>query len=265
MNIIYSHRLDNENPGDLYSSPHHYFLKEHTKEVVDVFKGSNVNIKNKNDCYITGGGDILVSEKWTNCNKPIKDKANCKLNIVWGAGLTFIKQSVLDYINEFDLIGTRTYQKTYPNSKYTFVPCASVMHKALDNNYTVDKNVSIISHFKRKINNIDCSADVHIRNKPQSIEEVIKTIGTSKIIITNSYHTAYWSMLLNKKTIVMIEKENCKLSTFKHKPIYFYKDKFEKSLLTLDHNYKNVKEEYRDTNLDFLKRIENEIKSRNII
>lgn len=259
MNILYSHRLDKDNPGDLWSTPKHYFFDDIKCDVVDVFKDNNFT--KTYDSYITGGGDILVSDKWLTFNKRILDKIKTKVNIVWGAGVNFDHLGIKEYLKSFNLIGTRTFKKEYSDIRYSFVPCSSVMNTIFDKEVKEDKQVSLIHHFKRPLDiNLPY---LSIKNKPNNLEEVVNTIATSKTIITNSYHAAYWSMILNKRTIVMIEHPNCKLSTFKYKPFSYQKGNFDVTLLEEDYNYKHVKEEFRDLNLDFYKKVKDEYKSYN--
>ena len=51
----------------------------------------------------------------------------------------------------------------------------------------------------------------------RSISEIEDFILTSEIIITNSYHCAYWAILLQRKTIV-VDKFSTKFDYYKYKP-----------------------------------------------
>ena len=50
------------------------------------------------------------------------------------------------------------------------------------------------------------------------IDEIIRFIGESEIIITSSFHAAYWALLLNKKVIINGNWSN-KFDTLKYPPV----------------------------------------------
>ncbi|MBQ4133720.1 MAG: hypothetical protein IJD04_08335 [Desulfovibrionaceae bacterium] len=50
-----------------------------------------------------------------------------------------------------------------------------------------------------------------------SMKEIIEYIAASEAILTNSYHMAYWGILMGKKTVV-VDKFSTKFDYFKYKP-----------------------------------------------
>jgi hypothetical protein len=282
--ILYSHRLDTDNPGDLWSCPKEYFFNGVPHQTVDVLDHGAVLEDNRTNCYITGGGNILVSDKWTDWNRAVLTKVKDytgigKLRAVWGAGINFDNPSTLDYLSHFDLIGTRVYKKKYPNSKYSFVPCVSVMNKLLDKEYEQKFDVAIIPHFKIPLPDNatvgrwqDSKSVVRLTNKPATIEDMIQAIGESETVITSSYHATYWAMLMNKRVICHIFDDTGvrdfvqrKLETFERKPIYIYGDgTFGPELLKKTYDYSGMKEEYRELNINFHEKIVNELDRKGI-
>jgi hypothetical protein len=260
--ILYSHRIDEKNPGDLYSTPKEYFLLDRYYQTCDVFKSDEV-LSADFKAHVTGGGDILVSEKWLNHNRKITQWANAPLNIVWGAGVNLSDNNIVGQLKDhYKFIGTRTYSTDYPSAKFEFVPCVSVMHELLDEEQEVKYETTIIRHFKRPIKGLPAVLPgKEIKNKPNDIETLIRTINQSETIITNSYHATYWAMLLNKNVHCFIEKDDCKLSTFKHKPHYFKEDSFNLNKPKID--YSDMKGEYRELNNKFYNKVRDEYSSRN--
>jgi hypothetical protein len=257
--ILYSHRVDEKNPGDMYSTSKEYFPLHKHHQTCDVFKfKSNEQIKGKFAAHITGGGDILVSDKWYNYITEITKWANAPLNVVWGAGVNLEHSKIIDHLNKYyKLIGTRTYSTNYPSSKFEFVPCASVMNKLLDKEYKLQNEVIVINHFKRNVKGLPNNDWLQFTNRQYNIETMIKHIGSAETVVTNSYHAAYWAMLLNKKVYSYIEQDDCKLSTFKHKPIYFKEDSppsFDETKI----DYSDMKQEYRELNNNFFNKVLNE-------
>jgi len=260
ISILYTHRRDPLNPGDLWACPKNYFFLNNPHDVCDVYDSNLDTNKLSPDIYITGGGAILDGVKWLNWNQIILDKINSSLNVVWGAGINFKNDDVIDYLTRFSLIGTRVFKKIYPDNRYSFVPCPSVMHNIFDLNLQNKYQVSIINHFKRPIK-MDISmpdANLLLTNKPLSIRSLFAAIVQSETIITNSYHAAYWSMVMNKRVLCYIESLKCKLSTFEISPIYFNKDNFDVKMLSAKYDFSGLKERYRQLNHIFFTKILNE-------
>ena len=59
----------------------------------------------------------------------------------------------------------------------------------------------MIEHKDLPIQGIDWLKD-RIKNS-ETLDNIVRYIKSSEVIITNTYHCAYWSILLNKKTIVI--------------------------------------------------------------
>lgn len=255
--ILFSHRRDTQNPGDLYATPKEYF-SDLKGPVVDVFDDNSSLKKEKVQTYITGGGDILVTQKWINYNKDVLQYINPKYKIVWGAGVNF-KSEIERYLLEFDLIGTRVHKKEYPNSKYHYVPCVSCLHPIFKSIKTKPEyKVAVIDHFKRAVEDVpDSICDIRIKNKPTDFNTMIQTIAKSETVITSSYHATYWSMLLNKRTLTYLHKDDCKLSTFKAKPIYFRTQQFHSDMLKREYDYSGYLDECIKINKDFHKKVLN--------
>ena len=259
--ILYSHRLDEENPGDWYASPRHYFdLGEHTTIDVDRRAEVDVDIHRLN---IAGGGAIFSGTKWAKQNLDIKKDSYAQYNVVWGAGALLRKESIVIALEQYDKVGIRNYQESYPSDKIEFLPCASCMHPVFDKEYTVTDPVGLIRHFKRELPYIPgpkkfgMKEHNKIRNKPQTIEDIVAFIGRHETIITNSYHAAYWSMLMNKRTICYVpnDTQDDKLLTFEISPIIYDDSGFDGSLLKKDYNYKNLLQRYRERNKVFYERV----------
>lgn len=272
--ILYSHRVDADNPGDKYSSPRHYFDMG-SYNTVDIAKPKNtiaeqVPVDNYS-LNIVGGGDIFASVKWTKWNLDIAEQAQAKHSIIWGAGILFRKQDIVDLLDRYSLIGTRVYQESYSRN-ITFVPCASCMHELFDQEYEITKEVGLIRHFKREIPYIPgptkFGLDEHskIRNKPQTMEDVITFIGSHETIITNSYHAAYWAQLLNRRVICYVPNDNPddKLLTFENNPIVYGDNEFSLDLVKQEYNYENLLVRYRERNQVFHERVVNEYLSSNM-
>ena len=91
----------------------------------------------------------------------------------------------------------------------------------------------------------------HMANdNKQTFEEVIEFLGSSDVVVTNSYHGAYWATLLGKAVVAFPWAS--KFHGLKHKPILCPAPDWWKELNDREqHQYKHALEECRQANKDF--------------
>ena len=198
------HRIDKTNPGDYWSNPAHYF---------PIKVSSNIDIGSIKDYktsepIIFGGGGLLGRITWdTNISHLVE---NNKV-ILWGAGQNYygqkkkgdlvgvpVESRLPDYISQFTKIGIRDY-----GLGYDWVPCASCMHPALNVAKKVKTTNKIlgIQHNKIKIKSPHFRSISHAI-EADKLEDFLCYIASFECIVTNTYHGAYWSLLLGKKVVV---------------------------------------------------------------
>lgn len=207
MSVII-HRLDQNNVGDWWSRPSHYYPinEEHVLDISDV--QSYRHFKNKT--IILGGGGLLGKLHW---DYNIRNLLENNKVILWGAGLNYTpvgkkteagKQVGVfpDYMDKFKVVGLRDY-----NCGYDWVPCISCMHDEMFGVQDIQetKDVLVVQHKKIKIKSekLKKYPKLKMTKKFGDLKEVLTTIKRYNTIITNSYHGAYWATMLKKKVIVM--------------------------------------------------------------
>lgn len=202
-------------------------------------------------------------QKFSPSNKDVRDEFFKKLNdlvaktihkldnkktprIIWGAGhnANFNKKDnnkfvYPPYLRNFDLIGIRDF-----GQQYHWVPCASCMHPALRKKYPIKNDVVWFEHKKQLVKSTDFGVEPVPRfvNSGGNIEQTIEILGTANIIITNSYHGAYWGALLGKK-VMIYEPWSSKFNTLKHKPYVLGKGEEWRSVIDGLPYYTNALEE----------------------
>jgi hypothetical protein len=264
--VVNIHRIDTKNIGDYYCAPHHYFepLKGKYLDIFD-YKNENEKIRNKyvedvcNKSIIVGGGGLLNRggfEMQMKLFEKISEKG--KKIVLWGVGhnekspKTFGKVSKYNInINQFGLVGTRDYKM--PGE---FVPCVSCLHPIFDKKFDVKNEVGIVFHkdtlkkenITKKYQNFATSSNT------SNLEDLIEFIGESENIITDSYHTMYWAMLMEKKVIAI--PNSSKFFDFKHQPII---SNFDDALnhLNQGETFSGLLEECREINLKFSEKVFN--------
>ena len=141
-----------------------------------------------------------------------------------------------DWLMNFDEVGVRDWDQNQP-----WVPCASCMHPALKKKYAIKNDVVFFEHKKQLIKNFGNDSMPRFVNSGNNIDQTIELLGSANIILTNSYHGAYWGVLLGKKVIV-VEPWSSKFLSMKHAPW----------ILKRDQDWKEVVDqiEIRDSALD---------------
>jgi hypothetical protein len=123
-----------------------------------------------------------------------------------------------DWLMNFDQVGVRDWNQNQP-----WAPCASCMHPALRKKYAIKNDVIFFEHKKQLIKNFGNDSIPRFVNSGSNIDQTIELLGTANIILTNSYHGAFWGVLLGKKVIV-IEPWSSKFLNMKHTPLLLNRD-----------------------------------------
>ncbi len=117
-----------------------------------------------------------------------------------------------DWLVHYDMVGVRDWGQTMP-----WVPCASCMHPALRKEYSIKNDVIWFEHKKQLVSDFGKDSIPRFVNSGDNIEQTIELLGSANIILTNSYHGAYWGTLLKKKVIV-VGPWSTKFFNLKHAP-----------------------------------------------
>jgi len=215
--IVEVHRKVKNNIGDYYSNPSRYF--DFTELGSQELMHNNYDIAEQN--LIIGGGGLIHKKFSLHIQNLLKKKP--KRTVLWGIGHNFGKKHITktqedvifpDWLEQCDLIGIRDFVKGKEN---LYLPCVSCMHPAFDKNYEVEKDIGYFLHaFKTKLSDTENKSVLY--NNKLDFEKAIEFIGSHDTIITDSYHGAYWAMLLNKQ--VQVVSWSVKFNYFKNPPIF---------------------------------------------
>jgi len=246
-----------DNIGDASCSPSLYF------DFPFQVEGKNIDsFKYSCNPVIFGGGGLLYRNRYKKIIFALENKKD--IIIGWGIGhnkvnYLFSNDSCYRYLDsfKFDLLGIRDYGIDLKNSSY--VPCVSCMSSFFNKLKQITNDIVLYTHRKKKYNSLDSD----INNFPimdnsghfKDLEKKINFIKTANVIITNSYHGAYWGMLLNKKVIVY-KPWASKFFGFKIPPFFAYskKEALEIAKNNKKYDYSGILEEYRYLNNVFYKK-----------
>lgn len=190
-------------------------------------------------------------KKYMNKIKPITAPRH-----IWGAGhngpLDKRGTAIVEYpdwLMSFDQVGIRDWNQNQP-----WVPCASCMHPALTKKYAIKNDVIFFEHKKQLIKNFGNDSIPRFVNSGSNIDQTIELLGSANIILTNSYHGAYWGMLLNKKVMV-VDSWSSKFLNMKHVPHLLKRDEDWKDIVDEINVRGGALDECRDATETFWKKI----------
>lgn len=137
---------------------------------------------------------------------------------IWGAGQN-ASNDVFEYpeeMKQFDRVGIRDF-----GQQYDWAPCASCMHPAFSKKYNIKNPVIWFEHKKQLIKDkmFGNEAIPRFVNSGDNIEQTIELLGSAEVVLTNSYHGAYWATLLGRKVIV-VGAWSSKFKFMKHQPAF---------------------------------------------
>ncbi|MBT8271408.1 MAG: polysaccharide pyruvyl transferase family protein [Bacteroidia bacterium] len=262
--VINIHRHDHTNVGDFYCAPYLYF-KELQGRYLDIY---GIRVKNRkirsqwidavsNNNLIVGGGGLFNLKHFEIQMQLFESLAEQgKKIVIWGAGHNAINYSSFNAnrqynvdINAFGMAGTRDFSM---NNEW--VPCVSCMHEIFDRSYDSEHEVGIVFH-KNTLRNKSLLKQLEtypsLSNR-SNLQDMIDFIGRSEIVVTDSYHALYWSMLMGKKAIGI--PTTSKFFDFKHQPLISSYNTFETDL-SKAFSFDGLLEEYREKNRNFASRV----------
>lgn len=197
MQIINLFRMDETNAGDWHSPPCRYFpeLGEVCAEV------TAKTLPKERSIIVMGGGGLISPKQGFQRIRRFLGKHYC---VGWGLGENWHDEKNLgyfppseitfpDYLNEFEMLGIRD-----ASDKFRQVPCASCMHPAFDESYVIERRIGYYLHKRIPL---ALQGNVAASNDGAGIEDKIRFLGSSEVVVTNSYHGVYWAMLLNRPVI----------------------------------------------------------------
>lgn len=194
-------RRDATNVGDWHCAPALYFpLPGDVADLVEIEKaelGPNV---------VLGGGGLIAKTFHPHMERLVARRSEFRTLVAWGIGESenvdrsggFVLPYSGDfpsYLGAFDLVGVRDF-----GTRFRWVPCASCMSKAFDVEYAVETEICVYEH-KRIALPID--GFPRRSNAGSDLESVVRFLASAELVITNSYHGAYWATLLGKRVIAI--------------------------------------------------------------
>lgn len=203
MKIAIIHRVDSSNLGDTTCNPFAYCPDLPPADVFDIHDYTKVHA----DVIVLGGGGLFHGT-WPEF---ISDLVvpNGPLLIAWGCGLNqhgTRSQIWPEYLDRFSLVGLRDF-----TNPWNYVPCPSCLHSAFDRVLHEQPEPVTGLHIYERQPIIGPDAP-RMSNNSNDLYTTLKFLASGRVILTDSWHGAYWALLLNRRVLLWKPDSNRFLS-----------------------------------------------------
>ena len=162
------------------------------------------------ETVVLGGGGLLLPRCWELWVGPLFERGNRVIG--WGIGhhhdnvhlgpeespsdwTQSVRRYKEDYpLDRFELLGVRDW-----DVGLRWVPDVSCMNPAFDASYVIDHDVVVYEHGVLEPIALDLPKMSNVGDTP--FEEVVAFLASGSVVVTNSYHGAYWATLLGRPTV----------------------------------------------------------------
>lgn len=190
--LLALHVAGTRNAGDLASTPADYFgfpgwlvVRADLRNPPDI----------KPDAVLYGGGSIIAS--------PFFRRWPCP-TIAWGVGHHVRRRPWDDEMISEHQRAAGLCDLYFPRDAVGLdsVPCASCMHPIFDEaSAPVYDVVRYSAHHRVEV---DQPADApHMTNEDGDIRAAVRFLGSGRLVVTSSYHGAFWARLLGRQVRLM--------------------------------------------------------------
>jgi len=200
------------NAGDYWSSPLHYYDFSTIDYEHMHFLGFKDNpIKNR--VVVIGGGGLIIT-KTNYLNQILESIVENNKVIFWGVGSNTSCTPYYEILSHPNVLlaGVRDIEI---GLKHRYLPCVSCKHILFDKERNESGGVGLIEHPEYPIN----IGELPKINNSNTIDEILDFIYDKSILISSTFHGAYWSQLMNKKVLHFdeINELNSKFINLKHR------------------------------------------------
>ncbi|WP_258343277.1 polysaccharide pyruvyl transferase family protein [Saccharopolyspora gregorii] len=218
--IFVVHRRDPHNIGDMACPP-----SDHVEHFPWLADATTIDIEHDIPRYadrlrhahvIYGGGGLLGTGFFDRQLDHLLSLRPPKL-VVWGAGHNNNERhsiEELQVLDRFDLVGLR--DRPGPGGR-EWVPCTSALLPELDDPGEPRHDVVAYRHRDRKLPfPADLAEFPMLTNGHHDLGETLDFLASGEVVVTNSYHGAYWATLLGRR-VVVVDPFASKFHGFRHR------------------------------------------------
>ncbi|MCG6872047.1 MAG: hypothetical protein LJE84_07130 [Gammaproteobacteria bacterium] len=218
---VYSlHHQHNHNLGDRYCTPLAFLAHRGVRPRALHMSLTDRRVRGLRDSWvILGGGGLLNPWCWNEVIVPLHERGN-RL-VAWGIGhhhddvpefryrsgtAGHWRDSLASYLQDyppktFSLCGLRDQSPDLAGAEHVqYVPCPSCLHPAFDGRYPIRHEHVVYEQSVLDSIPINGPRRGNLGDTP--LESLLSFLGSGESILTNSYHGAYWGLLLGRRVVL---------------------------------------------------------------
>lgn len=210
------------NVGEGLTQAVDYFSFGDSVTKISLLESPDLQIVAKDPGVIIVGGGGLFDAGWDALGLVAKTARKNVPVVVWGPGINDHGRYDRHYnavLRDLErrpnvLVGLR--DAFYANC----VPCPSCMRPEFDDKYELKHEVVFYKHHLFPDVTLPYPTMLNLveRDRLDSFRRVIRFLASAEVVVTNTYHGAYWATLAHKKVIVVRPFSN-KFFGFVHEPV----------------------------------------------
>jgi hypothetical protein len=210
------------NIAEHFTQPIDYFEFHDEVKKVPLYSDVSTYLDQDLTLVIVGGGGIAGGRGWQQIQHVVKSLPTATPVVIWGMGINEHGRldrhynDALHYLEQRPnvLIGLRDcFYKTY-------VACASCLRPEFDSRFRVEHEIVFYAHHEFSDLVLPCpTMSNRVEGNPLDyFQRVIAFLGSADIVVTNTYHGAYWATLLNRNVVVVAPFSN-KFMGLRYEPV----------------------------------------------
>lgn len=221
MKVHFVYSKDTENSGDLSCGYYAYFGEMFKKYPIVIWDIGTIDFSlvAKNDVVIVGGGGLLDnSDLWNyNINRLAQ---KCRYCFLFAPGFNRHYGHRVSVMLKTGAFRQWTVRDYHHPAGGRYVPCASCLRPEFSMTYPVVRKYGVVKHFQ-----FDMSREFSLPQitNDRPLHELLAFIGSSEIVVSNTYHAVYWATLMKKKVILDAPFSE-KFKYLKYPPVLFSGD-----------------------------------------
>lgn len=251
MSVTNVFRADQTNVGDWYCAPQRYFPALAGAQA-DILAVDHDQLRG----HVVVGGGGLIAKTFAGPMAALAGARPAMTSLVaWGIGESLIVDRtgavvppfdgpLPDYLSAFDLVGVRDF-----GTAYHWTPCASCLLPQFDAPRPPVHEIVIYEHKRIPI---PIQGFPRLTNAGDDIDAVLGFLGSAELVITNSYHGAYWATLLGRRVVAIPNMS--KMYRLKHAPVLCRPESWERAA-EVAVPYPEALGECRAANLAFMEQV----------
>lgn len=212
MSVVSVYRIDPNNIGDMRSAPALYFPflagESLDLEVLDERSVGAVDGK----FVVVGGSGCVDFDGYAQKVAAVGGRRAAG-KVAWGCG-TNTRGAFPDYgsLAGYDLVGVRDW-----GLPLRWVPCASCMDPLFDEVRDEPAVFPVVGYFHSGFARLNLGVP-EMDNSTRDFGKALRHIASGEVVVTNSYHGAYWATLLGR-SVVVVAPWSSKFFCFRHPPV----------------------------------------------